>query len=363
MPLGTGAETLQHIPAQPFVLDPGLFFQMTRQNVITPGGAISDPGAGQKFARSLLQAGIVSKLRLVFDGSLVVAGGASTTSDEWPYALLDDFRLSANGQSDLFSCDGVDLHVLRFARYPAYEDGLDVFPGTVGGGNSVANGTYAVTLTWEVPIAMDDTSLVAALYAQSAATNLVVSVQRALNARLFSTIGGTVAITGNWYIQEHLFEIPFDDKGNMVLPDVTKLHGFNSIDTPFTAVGDVRTSLIRSAGQLARMFVTARSSATNRLSALYSAAASRKLDKVTLEYGGNQRPLVFQPAGTLIAINNQHYHQPLPYDRLALDFVRENPPRDAVLMQGLTELAATLTVNAGVTVSAGKVRLSQETLY
>jgi hypothetical protein len=363
MPSGTGAVTLQNIPASPFVTDPSAFFQMTEKNVITPK-TIAAPGQGSSSgAQQILQTGVVSKLQITFVGTLTVATAAVTTGDRWPHGLLSGFRLSANGENDLYSCDGVDLHALRFARYPAYVERVDIFPDVVGGGGSVAVGTYNLSITWEVPIAMDDVSLVGSLFAQSSATNLTIWLTQALNTDLFTANPANATIAGTFYVQETFFEIPFDGNGRMVLPDLTRLHGFNVNDVPYTNTGPVRTTLVRSAGQLSRLFVSVRKSATARLSALPNAAAANKIDALTLQYGGNQNPLVFDPASTLLSLNNQWYGAPLPYDRLSLDFVKENPPRDVVLMQGVTELAAIPKVNSAVTVTAGVVRVAQETLF
>jgi hypothetical protein len=362
MAVGTGAETLQNIPASPFVTDPAAFFQMTEKQVITPK-SFATPGSGLFRQEQLLQAGIVSKLRITFIGTLTVATASVVTSDQWPYNLLKSFRLSANGQNDLFSCDGIDLHVRRFIQYPAYVESVDTFPGTVGGGDTVTVNTYTLALTWEVPIAMDDLTLVGSIYAQSSATNLTVRVDQALNSDLFSTNPANATIAGTWYVEETFFRIPFDSQAQQVLPDLTRLHGFNAVEVPFTNTGEVRAPLIRSEGQLARLFLSVRRGANNRLSAAPNASAANKLDQMRVEYGGNQRPFVFNPASTLLALNNQHYGRTAPYDRLILDTVKENPPRDAILMQGVTELAAVPTVNSGVTVTAGVVRLLQETLY
>lgn len=361
MPMGTGAETLQNIPVGAFVVDPDAFFQMTRAAVATPAAQTHVTGSPIRF--QLPQSGVVSKVRLIFQGSLVVATAAATTSDRWPYGLLSDVKLSANGQNDLISCTGEDLNVLRFLRNPAYEEFVDLFTGTVGGGNSVAVGTYPLYLTWELPIAMDDTTLVGSLFAQSGATNLSVALQTALMADLFSANPGNATITGTWSLQETWWEIPFDAEDRLVIPDLTKLHGINALDTPYVAVGESSAPLIRSSGQLARLLYSGRYAASGRLSAAAGAAATRKIDQLRIEYGGNQRPYVFNPATSLLSINNNHYGLPLPYDYLALDLVRENPPRDAIHLQGVTELKTVITVGSGVTVTAGKHHLVQETLF
>jgi hypothetical protein len=362
MPVGVGAQTLQNIPVSPYTQDAASFFQMTSKNVLTPR-ALAAPGAGLTISTQLLQSGVVSKLQVTFVGTLVVATAAVTTSDQWPYNLLKGFLLSANGQNNLWDCDGIDLAALRYIRYPSYAEHTDVFPDVVAGGGSVATGTYPLYLTWEVPIAMDDVSLVGSLYAQSSATNLTVKLSQALNTDLFSANPANATIAGTFYVQETLFQIPVDAKGQIVIPDLSRLHGFNAVEFPITNTGDARVPLIRSAGQLGRLLISARATATNRLSALPNTASTRKLDALRIEYGGNQRPYVWEPAGQLLALNNQWYGAPAPYDRLVLDLLKENPPRDIIFMQGVTELAAVPRIGAGVTLTGASVRLVQETLF
>jgi hypothetical protein len=362
MAVGTPTETLQQIPSQDFITDPELFFQLTRRNVVTPRvhGA---PGPGSFLNSQLPQVGIISKLWITFTGTLTVATAAVTSSDQWPYNLLKGFILGANGQNDLFNVDGLDLHALRFLRYPAYTEKVDAFPGTVGGGDSIAVGTYNLHLTWEVPIAFDDTSLIGSIYAQSAATSLVARLQQAINADLFTANPANATVAGNFSVTMVNFDVPYDDKGRLVVPDLSRLHGVNSVEVPVSAVGDQRAALIRSAGQLMRLMVSVRGSATNRLSGLPFAASTKKLDRLRVEYGGNQRPYVFDPAAVLLSLNGQHYGAPIPYDRLVLDFVKENPPRDTIILAGVTELAVVPGIGAGVTITGGSTRVVQETLF
>lgn len=362
MPVGVGSQTLQTIPAQPFVPDPAQFFAMTSKTVLTPR-VPPIPGPGVPVSLQLLQAGIVSKLQITFVGSMVVAtGGATTAAAKWPYGFLDKVRLSANGQNDLFSCSGVDLNVERYLQFPAFVDFVDEFTGNVGVGAAVAAGTYPLYLTWDVSIAADQTSLIGALYAQSSATNLTAELTQARMADLFSANDSRVTITGSFYLQETLFQVPTDPKGQLVTPDLSRLHGFQALDVPISNVGETRVPLIRSSGQLMRLLVQVRQ-ADVMLSALPSTAADLKIDGLRLEYGGNSRPYTFFPASQLAALNNQHYGAPLPYDYLCVDFVKENAIRDAVYLQGVTELAVVVDLNDAVDPSGCVARIVQETLF
>lgn len=360
--VGTGAATMQNTPSVPFVTDPATFFAMTSKNVDTPRSQ-AIPGEGGFVNVQLPANGVLSKIMVHFVGEAVVTTAAATTSNRWPYGLIEAFQLSVNGQNDLWNCDGLDLHDLRFIRYPSYDELVDDYPGSVGGGDSLGIATHPLHLTWEIPIAMDDTSLIGSLYAQSSATSISARLQQALNSRLFSANPGNVAVSGTFYVTTTWFDVPVGDNSELVLPDLSVLHGFNAVDYPFAATGEARTELVRNAGQLSRLLIAAEASGTNRLSALPSAASTKKIDKLRVEYGGNRHPYSFDPASSLLSINNQHYGAPVPYDRLVLDFVKENPARDRVLLQGVTEFAVVPTIGSGVTVSDGKVRVVQETLY
>ena len=363
MPLGTGAPQATTVPSEPMMVNPDQFFSLTRKNdhhVETQ----TMPAGGTSWQRALPQVGIVSRLSITFVGQVVVASAAVTPSNRWPYGLLNSFNLSANGQNNLWSCSGEDLHVLRHVRYPSYHEEVDVYPGTFGGGGTIAVGTHPISLTWEVPIAVDDTSLVGALYAQSGATNLTMDRSVATNAQLFSNLPGNATLSGTFYTQVTRFSVPrAGEDGQLVIPDLSRLHGFNAVETDFSATGDLRLPLVRSAGQLHRLFLSVEKSPNARLSALPDATAANKIDRLRLTYGAGEQPFDYNPASSLLSRNNDQYGNVSPYDRLVLDMVRENAPRDVILLQGVTELAVIPTINSAATVSGGRARLVQETLF
>lgn len=363
-PVGTGAETLDFLPSVPFVPDVSAFNAQTVKNHSTPVN-FSTPALGGFEVKELPNVGIASKLFLEFDGTFDVETADATTGHDWPYGLLRQFKLSANGQNDLFSCSGVDLHVLRFARYPAYDERVDDFPGTVGGGDTVAVGTdHALRLVWEIPIAADDVSLVGSLFAQSSGVTLSTRVEVATAAELFSANPGNVTnFSGDWRVHIVHFEVPLDQEGKLITPDLSRLHGVHAVEHSWNGTGEKRFELIRSSGQLLRLFLSAERDTEARLDVLPATADSDKIDAIRLEYAGNKRPFVFDPASHLARINNQHYGASLPYDRVCLDLTKENPPRDALILQGVTELAAVLDINSGVTVNDGAVHIVQETLF
>lgn len=363
MPVGTGAIQSSNVPSEPFVISPDEFGAMTVRNeaTIEQQAAPSNAIQGLNWQKQLPQTGIISRLVINFTGTVVVATAAATAGKGWPYNLLDRFSLSANGQNNLFSCNGTDLHALRFARNPSYTEGVDLFPAAIDGG-SIAVGTHQLSLTWEVPIAMDDTSLVGALYAQSGSTSLSIDRTIATNAQLFSANPNNATLSGTFTTSLTRFSVPRSSAQGapLVIPDLSRLHGFNAIELPLTATGDVRLELIRSNGSLARLFFSGSSAAGVPLTA---APNTDSVEAIRLEYGNAQRPYQYDPASLLLSRNNDYYGDVLPYDRIAFDFVRENAPRDMVLLMGVTDLALIPTLASGLTLTGGKARLVQETLF
>ncbi len=364
--VGTGAETMGNLPAQPYVTDPGLFFQLTSRNFTQFANV--NTGAGAFAVKQLPQSGLLGKLTITWVGSVVVAndaGNEPVPGIRWPYGVLDYLKLNVNGQNELWNCTGEDLHGLRNLRYPAYEETVDNFPGAVGGGTALTNNTtYSnVSLTWEVPIAMDDLSLVGSLFAQSSSTNISATVAQAATAALFSANPTNATVSGTFYLEVEFFEVPFDAKGQLILPDLSRLHGFNAIDVPFTAVGDNKAFLIKSQGVLTRLLTRVRSATNNQLILNPDAASTKVINKWQFVYGANQAPYVFNPGSRLLSLNNQWYGEELPYGIACLDLVKENPTRDTIQMQGITEPAVIITVGSGVTVTAGNIHMVQETLF
>lgn len=364
MPQGTGAETAKNIPGQPFTTDPGAFFQMTKKNIAVPH-QFDAPGFGQPHEVQLPQAGILSLVRIIFDGTLTVTDntGSVDTTARWPYGLADEAVLSINGSNELWRVSGEDLAALDYVRHPSHEEATDVFPGTREGEDTgIATGD--VHLTWTLPVAVDDVSLVGSLYLQSAATVAALRLRQAAEADVLTVNGdATVDLSGDFHIETTSYEVPFDGEGNVVVPDLSRLHGVTAVELPLTNLGTSRHNLIRYDGQLARLFVSATRSPGNRLSAQADAADADKIAALALTYGGNKTPYDFDPATFLVARNNRHYGQQVPYERLVIDQVRENPQRDAINMAGLTELAVELDVDSAVTLNNGKVRLVQEMLF
>lgn len=377
MPSGVGATTLVNDPRAQgvvFAPDPAAFFELTEKNEYT-AFSVDVPGSGASATRQLPQSGILGHVRIIFDGVITatLGTGAVTTSSRWPYGFLDQLTISANAQNDLVSARGTDLHVMRAIRHPGFipNDGVDLVPGGIGAGQTLAGGANPLVLTWDVPIAIDDTSLIGALYAQSPSTALQIALRQAVTGDLLVTSGtATVnSITGTFFVQVTSFDIPISsgEQPGLIVPDLSRLHGINGHEVPFSNTGDVRAPLIRTNGQLDRLIfaATIRDPAGQTADQFMSANADAdQIAAVRLEYGAANRPLSYDPAHFLAAKNLQDYADELPLEHYVLDFLAENAPRDVILMAGVTDLVLVVEVDAGVALAAGSaVRLVQETLF
>ncbi len=377
MPTGVGAVTVANDPSTqglPFVADPAAFFASTERNVWT-AAQFAAPGQGATERRQLPATGILAKLKIMFVGTVDVTNGTAGTTTStglWPYGLIDLLVVAANAQNNIIQCSGNDLMALRHVRHPGYTiagDPHDVIPGGVGAANLVTDS--ALVLTWEVPIAIDAATLVGGLYAQSRAMYLELQLRQAMTADLL-VIAGTAtapAIAGTFFIEVESFDLPLignAEKRSLVVPDLSRLHGFQAHNVPLPAVGETRAPLIQTNGQLDRLLfqvwnATPYADATQRF--LTAEPDIVGIDAVRIEYGAAQRPLDYAPAGFLLGANIEHYGGAIPLRYLAIDLLAENPPRDVILMTGVTDLTLIPTVNAAVVLAAGSaVRMAQETL-
>lgn len=366
MPVGSGVETLRLLPQVPFVIDPQAFADSTTENesALVPI-AMPNPGASVRY--QLPDADIVSKLTISFIGSLVVAtAGAGQTQPvpgpAWPYGLLDTYTLTANGVShDLWSVDGVDLYVKNFVDHLGQTSNGDVFPGALGGGGSAtAAGTYHLHLSWDVDIATDPTWLVAALFAQSSATLLSGQLGVASISAPLIAAGGTGSLwtlSGDFYISEKSYEIPYNSKGELILPDITKLHLFVAEERPWTNTGDVDVNLLRTSGQLMRIFQSGYSAAGVQLSAAPGTADTSRIDEYRIRYGVKSTPYEWNPASVLSQRNAKDYRSPVPYNRLVVDQMLHNPARDMMVLEGVTNLRTVTTVDSSVTPTVGEATM------
>lgn len=276
---------LQGIPTPSVTVNPDLFYRATRRMKFTMKPKIAIAGLGSADSIQLKQTGIVTQLEVRISGSVTFGGtiGTTTMSYEWPLNIIQNMKLSANGQSNLINLRGAPVRALEYIMNPKLDDsglgasfgatavtsGTLKLPcddwGTSGvnalnpGANVAAIGTYTVDLTYFVPVAADMVNLIGSIYAQTSATNLTLDVQYntqgaaaggTSNTGLISAMGAsaTFASALNIEVTGVVYSIP-NVGGTFVVPDLSQFHqlsetrvggqsaGVNEYNLPGTGVG------------------------------------------------------------------------------------------------------------------------------
>src|ERR1035437_5041784 len=367
MPTGTGAIAIRNLPVTKYQINPGLFNQLTSRVIFDPVN-FALPAFGNYQNTQLLQVGIVSSINVIVTGTIVTVGSTVTVAPtaHWPWDLIS-VQISGNGQNNFISCTGWDLTDRLRAANRAYVDTVSSFVTAAGAAPfntaTAAGGTNSnFTLCYKVPIAMDDTTLVGALYAQSEATNLVLKVTTRNAADLFNITAGTLTITlGNVYIEEEIFEVPYDPQHSdtLIIPDLTVLHGLVSNDNAVASQTTLDTQLFRINGQLERLFFYTVDLTTADEPGLVTTAT---YTQAQLIYGSNQNPYTFLPMQMLQFRNSRDYRSLYTDGIFCIDFVADNPARDLVLLEGVTNLRLR-TVYGTPPTGGSYVHFVQETLF
>lgn len=247
-PLNASAPLIQGIAAPNYVVDKQ-FYAATRRLRFPMRTAVAIGGLGLTDSVQLRQTGIVDALELRVFGSLTFGGtiGTTTMSWDWPFNIIQQLKLSANGQSNLMSARGLTLRALEIVSNAKVDDsGLDRTMGgatvntgtlayptddwgsglTLGPGSNVsAIGTYTVDLAFLVPVAIDHVWLLGSVFAQSSATNLTLDIQWATQAQILSALGGAATFSAalSWEVTGVAYSIP-NVNGAFLVPDLSMFH-------------------------------------------------------------------------------------------------------------------------------------------
>ncbi|MGH2612659.1 MAG: hypothetical protein ACRDFB_06365 [Rhabdochlamydiaceae bacterium] len=364
MPTGTGAINQKNLPATPYEVNPTMFNALTQKQLFDPQN-FTFASPANYVTQVLRQVGIIAKIRLLIQGSIVTTGtGTFAYTYKWPYGICKNVQLSGNQMNNFISATGNDLYLREVVQNRAYVDEVTSYTAASG---ITGAGTYPFTIVLTIPVAMDMTSLTGALYAQTEATNLTLTLTAEALANLFSWTGtaatltntaGTAGTTPNVLIEETIFSIPYNPQkqGVLVIPDLTVLHGFISNDVPVASQSTVTTNLYRTNADLYRLFYL-----TDNNNVLVSTADTTNAQ---LMYGASEVPYAFNPALFNKVWNNETVRLNLGNDgEFVLDFSAENPSRDKVILEGVTNLRLQ-TQYSGVTWNAAAyVHTVQETLF
>lgn len=367
-----GAAFMHNLPPEgAYVMDTDMFFQQTERNDV-PQSSTPYPGfGGTNIDKQISNTGVLAGIKVIVEGKLKVSGvgggGTVTATQQWPWNLMGQFNLSANGQTSLLSAQGQDIRARRQRVFRNPKDPISTAPSMDERGDpeakAIANGEYPVFLMYEIPVIHDWYTLTGALYAQSDQIYLSWHFVPPAESDLFTKTGeGKVEFSGTVRSTNTFFDVPFADteKGRKVLvPDLQWLHGFVSSDQFFSNQGEVPSPLIRTSGQLLAYYFRVDNGAAASID-------PTSLSAIRFEYGGNRKPRVYEPPHVLLGKNVDDYNgRILPKAGYAvLDFEADNPTRDIVYPKGVTELKTVVVVPTGVEVkSNARIHFVEEALF
>lgn len=364
---GTGVPaSISNLPPESYEMNPAAWAGMTeRQDIPLPSQAF--PGLGQRTRLELTRVGVLSLIKLRFNGKLKTsAAGTSTTLNGWPYTLPREVLLKANGQTAIIDVRGQTLRARQRRLTRNAAESLESAPK----GTLTASTEYAVAFQLDIPVAHDFLSLIGSLLAQNPQTTIEVDVVWAADGELFShASSGTVEwLTSNVEFAMTTFSIGTIGTGaqtKTLLPDLTAFHGIIDNTTPIVGTGPLKSPLVRTSGQLLNYAFSIRNGEAAQI-------APTALTRIALQYGGNRAPRVYEPPHMLLDKNQADYNGLVEVGTSGgtlltftyLDFEIDNPSRDLFIPEALVELQVEVQIPSSVTVNSGAYLLfAQESLY
>jgi hypothetical protein len=378
--------SMQGIAVPASSVDPKSFFALTRRQTFQEK-ASAYAGLGQTDNMSILQTGIISGLLVKFAGTLTVTPGTGSVAStmRWPYDLLKQVQLSANGQSNLINCSGSKLKFRDIAARGNTDDrgvvqgiggaspGTQVNQGTmslaseswgVGAGvSAIPSGNYDVELCWYLPAAFDEITLTGAIFAQTSATDLSLAMQWALQNDLFVLTGNaTVALAGSWQVIGRVFSIP-EVGGQIVVPDLSVFHSL--IQTRYSALANGDNE-IRFIGQgVGRQLLRAYYQIWNGATPAPLAMNQVNFGQQGWRFGGNDTPEVVPDGRGLRFFNERLFNADIgaQFGYGCWDFAKEFSFRDSVDEGTATELRLLVNIANGVVLTNAALEYVQETVF
>lgn len=342
------------LPASGWESNPAMFMAETERNEgFDP--LIAWPGFGQVATYEAPSVGVLSRIAFLLEGNSTTTRSTGTiaTTDQFPHGLVQRLTLRINGQAAPWNCRGVDLNVLRQARYRTIVDSpFETFAVTT-------TGTGAVTplrVLWEIPLALDPAVApnLGGLFVQSANSQVVAEITTAAKSEVVTLTGdGTYDVTSaNFRPLRTWFSIPTgrmrDGKVGMILPDLSVLHGLLSQEEPVTTTGEKIVNLNRLQGTIARLWFRI----TNGVAGQPSLDPATAFSQVRFSYASNQRPRVYTQ-WHMLEEQVRHYRGVLPFKALAIDQVSENLTRDGIDVENLSDPQLIVDILTGTTINAG----------
>jgi hypothetical protein len=379
---------LQGVETPVASVDPESFFANTRRLLFPMRSITPIAGLGSSDPTQLRQTGVVAGLEVRVTGSLVFGGTitGTTMSWRWPYNLIKALRVSANGQANLINANGLQLKARSMMQPDSQDRGVArninnvaIQQGSLslgsedwgtsgsnllGPGRTVpATGTYTFDLAIYVPIAFDQKTLLGAIYAQTAATQLSLDIDWETQANLV-TLGGAATLatpTINYQVTGIVYSIP-NVGGRFVVPDLSSFHSLIGFRTSAIAQGDNEV-LLPGTGigrQLLRTFFQVY---TGTAPGSPLAMNATNYGQLGWRYGGNDTPELVANGTQLRYLNERLYNADVggQWGVGCWDFANEWAFRDSVDEGQTSDLRLLINLQAAPTTPYAEI--VQETLF
>lgn len=331
-------------------------------------------GLGKSQRLILEKVGVVARIRLLITAKWTPVGEEQPINNPgMPWKLIHEIALQANGVTGIQDAAAVTFEQRRRRIYRNPVSAIFKLTTAVGT-KYTKKAAQEAKFVIEIPIAHDMLSLIGSLLAQNEETGLSLQVTWATEEEIVN--GGKIEkFEGEIEWASVVFSIGSTVVGKQevtVLPDLSAFHGIVQSETPLTGIGQRKAELIRTAGQLLCYTATILNKAGGTEQEPPSEWTTFKL-----EYGGNKDPLVWTPASELLEENADDYDGPIQIGAaggtaatatnsmsfLVLDTERDNPSRDMIIPESLTELRAVIGVPAAFKPENAVIFTTQETLY
>jgi hypothetical protein len=226
-----------------------------------------------------------------------------------------------------------------------------------------AGQAFTVDITYFIPVAADQVSLIGAVYAQSSATNLTLGLQYSTSTDLITLGAGVTADFSNltYDVTGIVYSIP-NVGGKYVIPDLTQFHALTEALAPTPAAGINEPQLpgVGAGRKLLRTFF-------NVYSGTYPgvplAMNDTNYSTVGWAYGGNTVPESYASGGKLRALNERQCGVDIGklWGIGMWDFASQFALRDVVDEGSTANLR--LQVGLAANPTSGRLPVAQENLF
>jgi hypothetical protein len=383
MPTATAAApqvSMQGIQIPASSVQPQAFQQATRRQNLLAKTIASFAGFGSTDLIPMLQTGIISHVNVRVFGTLTVTPGSGTVAStyQWPYNIARAIRFTANGQSNLINLSGWGAKLIALSnREPTDDRGVTqgvggASPGTpatqgtlalaseswgVGQGvTAIPAGNYDVELLFDVPVAYDPISLMGAIFAQTASTDLELAIDwNNLNALFVLTGNGAVTFTPSAVCEATVYTIPGSANGGILIPNLSAFHSVVESRAPNNINNGNNEITLAGQGvgrQLMRLFFRTWNGTQPNQQPLQQNAANYQ--SLYWRYGGNTTPEQFVDGRKLRQWDEDLYNCDIGalQGYGAFDFSSLWAPRDSIDEGAATQLRFGYSIGSGVTLVA-----------